>query len=127
MDEATLAQGGNPVLAADHGSAQCVAMAADVLGQRMHHVVGAKRQRLGAEWGGNGCIDRELSCSSMGDLSDGGYVRQTKDWIGRCLNVDELGVRSHCCSHSLKVRRVDGVYSDAVPGQNIVGKLCDAA
>ena len=57
MDEAALTQGGNLLVAADHRATEGIAMAADVLGQRMHHVVGAKPQRLRAEWGGNGRID----------------------------------------------------------------------
>ena len=43
-------------LASDHRAAHGIAMAADVLGQRMHHEIGAQLQRLGGDRGGIGRI-----------------------------------------------------------------------
>jgi hypothetical protein len=123
VDKAPLAQGRDPIVAADHGSSKGVAMAADVLRERVHHVVGAERQRLGTEWSGNGRIDREFGPSCTDNLGDGGNVGQAQDGIGRCLNVNELGVRPHRCGYGLRLRGIDWSDSDAVLGQDIMGEF----
>jgi hypothetical protein len=64
----------------DEGPRDDVVMTVEILGRRVHHEVGAERQRLGVDRRGNGVVDRDQGAARVRDL---GCCRDVGDQPGR--------------------------------------------
>ena len=76
--------------AADH-----VGVAVEVLGGRVQDDVGAELQGLLEEGGGEGVVDGEQRFGFARDLAGRCEIAQSHHRVGRCLRVDQLGIRGH--------------------------------
>ncbi len=103
----------------DDRAAQAGAVAAQVLGQRMHHDIGAVLERAQQEWRGHGVVDDQRHARGMRYLGDRGDVRDIPARVANGFDehslrafVDERGKRSRVC-------RVGKARSDAVLRQGM--------
>ncbi len=103
-----------------------VAVAADILGRRMHHVVGAERQGFRADRAGKRAVDREAGASLVGDLRRRFDVGQPQERIAGRIDEDQLGLVRGRPGQCIEVRCVDLADLDAHAGQGVVGELGNA-
>ena len=98
--------------ASEHRAAHRVAVPADVLGERVHDVVGAQLEGTGRNGCGEGGIDRHAdSGMRRGDLPDGLEVGEPHDGVGGGLQPDQPGFGA---DGGLHVQRVGGVHERRV-------------
>ena len=92
-----------------------VGMAVEILRRRVHHDVGAERERPGEQWRRCRRVDAKKRAARMRDLRDGRDVRDGPERIGRRLDPHQLRVRLHRGAHRVHVRHVDEI--DAIAEQ----------
>jgi hypothetical protein len=66
-----------------------IAVAAEILGGRMQHHIGAELDRAGEVGGGIGVVDNHRRTGLMGDLGDGLDIDQPHVRIGRRFEIDD--------------------------------------
>lgn len=77
---------------AHDGAAHGVPVAVDVLGQAFHAEIGPQLDGPLVEGGGEGVVHTEKRSVAVGDVRDGGDIRDGQGGIARRLDVNELGV-----------------------------------
>jgi hypothetical protein len=88
-------------------------VAADELGGRVHHDVGAVQQRLAEVGRGRRVVDDERDARLARDRADRGDVDDADRRVAERLGVEQLGVRLERPSEVLGVVRVDERRLDA--------------
>ena len=84
-----------------------IAMAAQVLGRRMHHDVGAKFQRTLQIRRHEGVIDNGQNSMLLGDGSDASQVRHGQERVRRAFDKEGLHVGRH---FGIERRQVGGIF-----------------
>ena len=92
-----------------------VGMAVEIFGRRMHHDVGAERERPREHRRRGGGIDGEQRARRVRDLGDGRDVGDAPQRIGGRLDPDEFRVGLDRGAHRVEVRHVDEI--DAIAEQ----------
>ncbi|MNR14522.1 hypothetical protein D3C85_1310040 [compost metagenome] len=104
--QALQADGVDVLLAAQHGSGQQVAVAAQVFGGRMQHDIRAVFQRPLQHRCGEGVVDDGQQALGARDGGHGGDIDQAQVRIGRCLEIDRPGLRADGGGHCLPLREI---------------------
>lgn len=94
------------LLAADHRAGEQVAVAAQVLGGRVQHDVGAVLQRPLQHRRGEGVVDDGQEALAARDGRDGGNVDQPQVGVGRRLEIDRAGLGADGGGHRFRAREV---------------------
>src|SRR4029077_14155915 len=82
---------GHPGVIGEHGTADGVGAAADVLGRRMHDDVGGERERLLQVGAGKRVVDHDERPGRVRALGDGRDVDDLEQRGGRRVQPDEVG------------------------------------
>jgi len=109
-----------PGPAADE-AADRVAMAADILGRRVHDIVRPQLQRAGADGAREGAVDREPGAARMGDLRRCRDVGEAEERVAGGVDEDELRLLPHRRLQRAEIRGVDLAHRDPHPGQRVAG------
>ena len=98
---------------AQNDAAECPALTVDMLGGRIHHQVGAKRERMLPDGGGEHIVHHQHGAMRVGDLGNSGDIDQIEGRVGRRFEKDKSGVWAHGLFEGIKVAPVDKRRVDA--------------
>ena len=91
----------------DHGAAQDVGMAAEILGHAVDDDIGAQGQRLLQDGGGEGVIDDQEGADGLGDGGNGGDIDQFQHRVGGRLDPEHPGAGGHGATKVLGIEAVN--------------------
>ena len=98
-------------------TAQHIAVAAEVLGGRMHRDIGAQGQRALQQRGGEGVVDHRQCAGGMRDLHQRSDVADLHARIGRRFDPDQRRLQRAGGADRVQVAHVDRHRLDAALGQ----------
>ena len=104
------------------------AMAANPLGGRGHHNIGAMVDRPGNIAGGaKGVVDNQRNAGFAGNLAQGGKVRHGKTGVAQGFHINRLGVGVDGGAEGLRVVAIDKFHADAQARQRHLELVVGAA
>src|SRR5690606_6266620 len=118
---------GEGIVVDDHGPADDVGVAADVLGGGVHHDVGAERERLLQVRAGEGVVDHQERVVLVGQFGERGDVGDVEQRVGGRRDPDHARVLAQGLGDARDARDRRGRVVHAPRGGDLVEQAVAAA